>query len=158
VYDERVHSFEAANSELGSEFRMRVRVALRALQGIRYMRRLGNPLNYPWAAFGLISHKIVRYFCFLFLLIALITNLMVLSTPGYAAFFMVQITAYLLALLGLRKNLPRFFVKLTLVPAYFLMTNLAFAAAAFKFLQGETMATWEPRAGAQPSQHYKPAA
>jgi hypothetical protein len=36
------------------------------------------------------------------------------------------------------------------------MTNLAFAVAAFKFLQGETMATWEPRAGAQPSQHYKP--
>jgi hypothetical protein len=32
------------------------------------------------------------------------------------------------------------------------MTNLAFAVAAFKFLQGETMATWEPRAGAQPLQ------
>lgn len=158
VYDERVHSFEAANSELGSEFRMRVRVALRALQGIHYMRRLCNPFNYPRPAFSLISHKVIRYFCFVFLLIALITNLMVVSTPVYAAFFIVQIIAYLLALLGLRKSLSRLFPKLTLVPAYFFMTNLAFAVAAFKFLQGETMATWEPRAGAQPSEHYKPTA
>lgn len=152
VYDERVHSFEAANSELGSEFRMRVRVGLRALQGIGYMRRLCNPFNYPWAAFSLISHKVIRYFCFVFLLIALITNLMMVSTSGYAAFFTVQIIAYLLALLGSRKKLPRLFPKLTLLPAYFFMTNLAFAVAAFKFLQGETMATWEPRAGAQPLQ------
>src|SRR5690349_14885179 len=67
VYDERVHSFEVANSALGSEFRMRIRVALRVLQGIAYMRRLCNPVKYPWAAFSLISHKVVRYFCFLFL-------------------------------------------------------------------------------------------
>src|SRR5882757_1281630 len=52
VYDDRAHSFEVANSDLGSEFRMRVRVALRALQGITFMNRLCNPVNYPWAAFS----------------------------------------------------------------------------------------------------------
>jgi cellulose synthase/poly-beta-1,6-N-acetylglucosamine synthase-like glycosyltransferase len=150
VYDERVHSFEIANSELGSEFRMRVRVALRALQGITYMRRLCNPINYPWAAFGLISHKVVRYFCFLFLSVAFVTNLMLVSAPGYAALFIAQTMAYLLALVGWRKDLPRLFRKLTLIPAYFLMTNAAFTLAVIKFLQGETMATWQPRAGAQP--------
>ena len=40
VYDERVGASEAANKEMDSEFRMRVRVALRALQGLVYMRRL----------------------------------------------------------------------------------------------------------------------
>jgi hypothetical protein len=33
------------------------------------------------------------------------------------------------------------------------MSNAAFAIAAIKFLQGETMATWQPRAGAQPSRY-----
>ena len=156
VYDEHVHSSEVANTELGSEFRMRIRVGLRALQGITYMRRLCNPVNYPWAAFSLISHKLSRYFCFLFLFIAFLTNLMLAATPGYAGLFIAQTMTYLLALIGLRKGMP--FRKLTLIPAYLLMTNIAFAVGAIKFLQGETMATWEPRAGAQHAQRSNRAA
>ena len=158
VYDERAISAEVANSELGSEFRMRVRVALRALQGIAYMRRLSNPVNYPWAAFSLISHKIGRYLCFLFLPIALVTSLMLVAAPVYAALFVAQAMAYLLALAGLRKDLPELLRKLTLIPAYFLMTNVAFTFAVIKFLKGETMATWQPRGGAQSAERYNQAA
>jgi cellulose synthase/poly-beta-1,6-N-acetylglucosamine synthase-like glycosyltransferase len=158
VYDERVHSSEVANSELGQEFRMRVRVSLRALQGITYMRQLCNPFTYPWAAFSLISHKVSRYFCFLFLSIAFATNLMLISYPGYAVLFIAQAIAYLLALAGLRKGLPKLLRKVTSIPAYFLMTNAAFTVAAVKFLLGETMATWQPRAGAHPTQRYNQAA
>jgi cellulose synthase/poly-beta-1,6-N-acetylglucosamine synthase-like glycosyltransferase len=154
VYDERVHSFEVANSALGSEFRMRTRVALRALRGIAYMRGLCNPVNYPWTAFSLISHKVTRYFSFLFLPIAFVTNLMLASIPAYAALFVAQMIVYLLAIVGWRKDLPVFLRKLTFVPAYFLITNVAFAVAAFKYLQGETMATWQPRAGAQPAERF----
>jgi len=151
VYDERVHSSEVANSELSSEFRMRVRVSLRALQGMAYMRRLYNPINHPWAAFGLISHKVSRYFGFLFLSIAFAANLMLISNPGYVVLLIAQTMAYLLALLGLRKGLPKVCSRVTSIPAYFLMSNVAFTVAAIKFLQGETMATWQPRAGAQPA-------
>lgn len=157
VYDERVHSCEVANSELGSEFRMRVRVALRALQGIAYMRRLCNPIRYPWAAFSLISHKGIRYFSFVFLLFAFVTNLVLAPVSVYGAFFIAQIIAYLLAVVGLHKDLPGAFRKLTLIPTYFLVTNLAFMVAAIKFLKGDTMATWQPRAGAQSTQPYNQA-
>ena len=150
VYDERVHSTEVANSELRSESRMRIRVGLRALQGIAYMHRLCNPISYPGTAFSLISHKVIRYFCFLFLMTALITNLALVTTPVYTVLFVAQTVAYLLAIVGLRKDVPRLFGKLTLIPAYFLMSNAAFAVAAIKFLRGETMATWQPRAGAPP--------
>ena len=158
VYDERAHSFEVANSELGSEFRMRTRVGLRALQGITFMRRLCNPVKYPWTAFSLISHKVIRYFGFPFLLIVFLTNLMLLSMPYYAALFIAQMFAYLLAIVGLRNDLPRLFRKLTFIPAYFFITNVAFAAATIKFLQGQTMATWQPRAGAQTAEHINRAA
>lgn len=149
VYDDRARSAEVANSELGSEFRMRVRVALRALRGITYMRRLCNPFKYPLAAFSLISHKMIRYCGFFFLTIVFLTNLVLVSNPGYAALFIAQVTAYVLALVGWRKGLPNAVHRLTSLPSYFLATNAAFAVAAFKFLQGETMSTWQPRGGAQ---------
>jgi hypothetical protein len=113
------------------------------------MRRLCNPVNYPWTAFSLISHKVRRYFGFLFLPIAFVTNLMPVSTPLYATLFIAEMIVYLLALVGWRKDLSGPFRKLTLIPAYFLISNATFTIAAIKFLQGETMATWQPRAGAQ---------
>jgi hypothetical protein len=158
VYDERVHSSEVANSELGAEFRMRTRVGLRALQGITYMRRLCNPVNHPWTAFSLISHKVIRYFSFVFLPIVFLTNLMLVSTPVYAGLFVTQMIVYLLAFAGWRKNLSGPFRKLTFIPTYFLVTNAAFALAAIKYLQGKTMATWQPRAGAQTAERFNRAA
>src|SRR5438105_1258994 len=74
VFDERVRSSERANEELGSEFRMRVRVALRALRGLVYMRDALNVLHAPLSAFCIYSHKILRYLNFLFLTGALVIN------------------------------------------------------------------------------------
>jgi cellulose synthase/poly-beta-1,6-N-acetylglucosamine synthase-like glycosyltransferase len=148
VYDPRVISHEVANRQLGSEFRMRVRVALRALQGLIYMRRLLNPIRYPVAAFCLISHKLLRYMTFLFLPIALAANIkLAFAEPLYQWVLAVHLTVYVLALLGLLAGLPRLLRKITAVPSYFLLSNIAFSLAMLKFLRGETMATWRPRAG-----------
>jgi cellulose synthase/poly-beta-1,6-N-acetylglucosamine synthase-like glycosyltransferase len=148
VYDPRVISREVANRQLGSEFSMRVRVALRAFQGLIYMRRLLNPIRYPVAAFCLTSHKLLRYMTFLFLPIALAANInLAFAEPIYQWALAVHLTAYALALLGLLAGLPRLLRKFTTVPSYFLLSNIAFSLAMLKFLRGETMATWRPRAG-----------
>ncbi len=148
VYDPRVISCEMANRQLGSEFRMRVRVALRALQGLLYMRRLFNPARYSVAAFCLISHKLLRYMTFLFLPIALAANIkLAFAESLYQWVLAAHLMAYALALLGLMTGLPRLLRKITAVPGYFLLSNIAFTLAMLKFLRGETMATWRPRAG-----------
>lgn len=148
VFDSRVTSREAANTELTSEFRMRVRVALRALQGIAYMRRLLNPLRYPLASFCLVSHKVLRYLAFVFLLVALVCNIgLALSTPFYRVLLAMHLAGYALALIGLLSALPPWLRRITVVPSYLLMSHSAFTIAVFKFLRGETMATWRPRAG-----------
>ncbi|MHB8624066.1 MAG: glycosyltransferase family 2 protein [Sulfuricaulis sp.] len=148
VYDPRVISQEAANKQLGPEFRMRVRVALRALQGLIYMRRLLNPIHYPVAAFCLLSHKVLRYLTFLFLPIALAANFkLAFTTPIYRWILAAHLIVYGLALLGLVVGLPRILRKLTAVPSYFLLSNVAFSLAMLKFIRGETMATWRPRGG-----------
>jgi cellulose synthase/poly-beta-1,6-N-acetylglucosamine synthase-like glycosyltransferase len=148
VYDGRVEAQEVANEELSSEFRMRVRVALRALQGLAYMRRLLDPWRHPGAAFSLASHKLLRYGAFAFLPLAFATNAMLaVSSPWYRTLFVAQVLAYALALLGLWDGLPRALRALTIAPTYFIVSNVAFAVSAVKFLRGQTMATWKPRAG-----------
>ena len=148
VFDARARSMEQANSELSSEFRMRVRVALRALQGLGHMRKLLDPVRYPGAAFCLVSHKLLRYFGFLFLAGALAANVALAgAAPVYQGLLAVQLAAYALAALGMAGGGVPGLRKLSVVPAYVVMSYAAFAVATLKYLRGETMATWRPRAG-----------
>jgi len=148
VFDERVHSSERANQELGSEFRMRVRVALRALRGLVYMRQALNVVRAPLPAFCIFSHKILRYLSFLFLAGALMINaILAARNPSYIPLLLLQVAFYALALLGLTRNLPGALLRLTALPTYFLVSNVAFGIAAVRFARGDVVATWRPRAG-----------
>ncbi len=148
VFDPEARSTEQANAELRSEFGMRVRVALRALQGIVHMRRLLDPLRHPGVSFCLVSHKVLRYFAFVFLVSALLSNLaLAASTPFYRAVLLLHLASYGLAacgMLGIGTRRLRWF---TVAPAYLLMSYAAFAVATWRLLKGQTMATWKPRAG-----------
>ena len=148
VFDERVRSSERANEELGPEFRMRVRVALRALRGLVYMRQALNVVRAPLPAFCIFSHKILRYLSFLFLAGALVINgILAARNPSYIPLLLLQVAFYALALLGLTRNLPGVLRRLTALPTYFLVSNVAFGIAAVRFARGDVVATWRPRAG-----------
>jgi cellulose synthase/poly-beta-1,6-N-acetylglucosamine synthase-like glycosyltransferase len=147
VFDPQAASLEDGNEELQSEFSMRVRVALRALQGLVHMRRLLNPLRYPAASFCIVSHKVVRYMAFVFLAGALVSNLaLALDSPFYRGLLVGQLACYGLAACGL-VGIGRRLGILAVAPAYLLMSYWAFAVATWRFLRGQTMATWKPRAG-----------
>jgi cellulose synthase/poly-beta-1,6-N-acetylglucosamine synthase-like glycosyltransferase len=148
VYDERALSSEAANQELGQEFRMRVRVALRALRGLAYMRADLSVIRMPLAMFCIFSHKVLRYFGFAFLAGALLLNC-VLATRSqlFAYLLLAQLTCYALGLLGLSRSLPASLRMLTSLPTYFLMSNVAFGVATLRFVRGDVVATWRPRGG-----------
>jgi len=148
VFDERVRSSERANEELGSEFRMRVRVALRALRGLVYMRDALNVLHAPLSAFCIYSHKILRYLNFLFLTGALVINgVLAVGNAAYLPLLLLQVAFYALAILGLTRHLPGVLRRLTALPTYFLVSSVALGIAAVRFARGDVLATWRPRAG-----------
>lgn len=148
IYDPRVRSTELANSMLRPEFRMRVRVALRALQGLVHMRRLLNPLNHPVTAFCLVSHKVLRYIGFVFLIAALGSNLwLAFSSTPFRWVLILHAGCYGLALAAIAGIGGKWVRRVGLLPAYVLVSYAAFAMATLKFVRGRTMATWEPRAG-----------
>lgn len=148
VFDPLAESRETANAQLQSEFSMRVRVALRALQGLVHMRRLLNPLRFPATSFCLVSHKVLRYMAFVFLVTALASNLVLaIGSPFYQVLLVLHLLCYALAacgLLGVGRNTMG---MLSVAPAYLLMSYWAFAVASWRFVRGQTMATWKPRSG-----------
>ncbi len=64
---------DALTSE-SAEYRMRIRVALRALWALWDKRRLLNPLRFPLFSWQLASHKLLRYLSFLPLGVAALLN------------------------------------------------------------------------------------
>src|SRR5579864_2834063 len=70
---------EEALSNESAEYRMRVRVALRALWALWDKRALLNPLRFPLFSWQLASHKLLRYLSFLPLALAAFLNWLLLS-------------------------------------------------------------------------------
>ncbi len=148
VFEPGALAIEVPNSEISSEFRMRVRVALRALQGLSYMRRLMNPIAHPLTSFCLFSHKVVRYMGFLFMAAALIANfVLAIQSSIYVNILLLHLGCYAIAASGLCLNLPGPLGRVSRPSGYLLMSYAAFGVATFRFFRGDTMATWRPRAG-----------
>ncbi|WP_455389137.1 glycosyltransferase family 2 protein [Petrachloros mirabilis] len=148
VYEPDAVLYEPALSDATDEFRMRVRVSLRALWALYDKRNLLNPLRFPLFAWQLISHKLLRYGAFLPLIGLFVFNAFIAGEyQFYLWFFVLQTIAYSLVALGhMLRNSPTKASKL-LAPYYFVVLNLACALAFWKFLNRQKMVLWNPRGG-----------
>lgn len=146
VYEPAAILMEDSLSSVGSEYKMRVRVSLRAMWALLDMRHLLNPLNFPVYSWQLMSHKVLRYLAYVPMLLAFFTNLILLGEGIYNLLFLGQIIFYWLAYVG-HKNQDEdqpFYITL---PYYFVVLNLACAHAFIRFIKGEKQAVWNPRVG-----------
>lgn len=137
---------EEVLSETGKEFKMRVRVALRALWGIHDMRALLNPFKYGFFSIQLFSHKLLRYLACLFMAGLLISNIAIFySSSLYQLSALGQFLFYTAALVGAR--FPSFSTPVVVAPYYFCLLNISCVIALYKYLRGEKIVIWKPRAG-----------
>lgn len=148
VYEPDAVVYEPALSDGMEEFRMRVRVSLRALWALYDKRNLLDPLRYPLFAWQLISHKVLRYLAFLPLAGLFAFNALAFVQHGFLAEFLVlQLAAYALAAMGHMFRRSGAGASMLLAPYYFVVLNLACAVAFWKFLSGQKMILWNPRKG-----------
>jgi cellulose synthase/poly-beta-1,6-N-acetylglucosamine synthase-like glycosyltransferase len=148
VYEPMALLRERSVTDPRGEYRMRVRVALRALWAIRDRTDLLNPLRHGLFAWQLLSHKVLRYVAFLPLLCLLVVNaVLARHSTFYAALFAAQAACYLGALLGFllsgRGPVPRWLS----LPYYFVLIQAASCHALVKLLAGRKIVVWAPRAG-----------
>jgi cellulose synthase/poly-beta-1,6-N-acetylglucosamine synthase-like glycosyltransferase len=137
---------EESLTDDGAEFRMRVRVSLRALWALFDMRMLLNPFKFGLFSLQLFSHKVLRYLAFIPLAVAFLSNIALLGQ--HAIFNLVlfaQLAFYLLAWLG-HENTEQTNKWIGLAH-YFCLINIAAAIASYKFIKGEKIVIWKPRQG-----------
>lgn len=148
VYEPEAVVYEPALSRAADEFRMRVRVCLRALWAIYDKRRLLNPFRFPLFAWQLFSHKVLRYTAFVPLgVLFVLSGLAAFSHYHWRLLFLLEILGLAMAISGhLLRDLRGLASKL-LAPYYFLILNVACLVAFWKFVNGEKMTLWKPRAG-----------
>jgi glycosyltransferase involved in cell wall biosynthesis len=148
VYAPDALLMEAALGNAGSEYPMRVRVALRALWALHDMRALLNPFRQGLFSLQLVSHKLLRYLAFIPLLLVFIANILLLrADPVYPVLFGGQLLFYFLAWFGYysegKGSSPRYLA----LPYYFTLLNLASMHAVWRYLKGEKQVIWKPREG-----------
>lgn len=146
TYCEEAVAREAALGWHADEFRMRVRVSLRALHALVATRALLNP-RHGLFAFQLFVHKVVRYLLIVPLAAALVCGALLAASPVYAAIFGLQLAAYTLAAVGWLSG-GRIRLRLVFVPFYFSLVNVAAGAALVGFVRGQHQVVWTPRKGA----------
>lgn len=146
AYCEQALLNEESLSSSQSEFRMRVRVSLRAYWAMLDMKHLFNPFKYGLFSLQLTSHKLLRYLAFMPLLTVFISNGFITGEGTfYSATFMLQILFYgaaaFVALNDGTKN------RILGLAHYFCLINIASAMAFIKFIKGEKIVLWKPRVG-----------
>ncbi len=146
VFEPDAVLYEESLSESRAEFRMRVRVTLRAFWAIWDKRKLLNPKVFPLYSWQLLSHKLLRYF-----------SVIPLSIGAGLAFF------------GARESTPEFIVAVLFTTGivaalmgtfppfnkvgafrfchYFALLNMASVVAALRFVKRDKITIWKPRLG-----------
>jgi cellulose synthase/poly-beta-1,6-N-acetylglucosamine synthase-like glycosyltransferase len=145
IYCESALLNEESLSNSQSEFRMRVRVSLRAYWAMKDMKHLFNPFTYGLFALQITSHKLLRYIAFIPLLLAFVSNGFITHNAFYALTFLIQILFYgSAAFVSLNDGTNNRWLGLA---NYFCLINIASAMAFVKFLKGEKIVLWKPRVG-----------
>lgn len=148
VYEPDAVLFEPALAFAADEFRMRIRVSLRALWALYDKRVLLNPFRNALFAWQLWSHKVLRYGAFFPLAGLVVFNaLLIDDAHSYFWFFALQVLAYGLAALGHWLSHVPGVPSRALTPYYFVILNAACAVALWKFVKGQKMVVWKPRGG-----------
>lgn len=148
VYDDAAVLREPTLGSASQEYRMRVRVALRALWALLDLRALFNPVRHPLFSWQLASHKLLRYTAFLPQVVALLSNGLLLgSGPSFQLLFGAQLLFYALAFLGWQLDRHGRSHPLATAPYYITLLNLSCAHASWKFLRGKKQVLWQPRTG-----------
>jgi len=148
VYEPEALLWESSLKEAGDEYRMRVRVSLRAFWALFDMRKLmapGNDLLFCWQLW---SHKVLRYLCFVFLIAAYASNALLLEVGFFPrVIFALQTGGYAVAIAApfLERNGVK--SRVFTFARYFMLLNLAAAHAFFKFILGKKQVMWTPRKG-----------
>lgn len=143
VQDPRAIVSDQMPCTIEGELRARVRMTARNWAGIFSRSRLLNPVRFPGTAWGLISHKFLRWMTPFFLAGAFLINGWLAAHGGLVPLLLVQSCFYLAALVGWRRSGRQRCERIFGYPFAFCLANLGFFLGAMRSLRGEKVIAYK---------------
>jgi len=147
VFDPRVRAFEKSAEKNNEEFRRRVRISNRCYNSFLWMKNSIFAMSF-FNVFKFVSHKLLRWYTFLFLLLVFVLNVVgyyLNESTAFQYLLLLQILFYLSALLGTQEKIIRKLGavgKFCNVTYYFVSANFATMIGIIKSFQGIKTAVW----------------
>ena len=134
---------EEISKEIITEFRRKVRFAATNFQTLKNFKSLLIPKNFL-LSYILFSHKVIRWFVPLLLIILFVVNTLLLNYDSfYRIIFYFQIVFYLSALIGYVLNKLKINISIFSIVYYYVFTNLALLIGLIKFLANKNAKIWD---------------
>lgn len=128
-------------------FNTKVRTVTLDTRSLFLCRAILNPFQYPLYAWGLISHKLLRWLVPYFLIVLLAINLLLLGYAFYNLTLAVQILFYSLAVIGYLRQQRHKLPGIVRSPFFFCLINLAALVGVAQFVMGRKAGRWRPVRG-----------
>ena len=142
-YDPQAIAFEESAPSIEGEMGRRIRIGLGNYQACFTMTWLLNPAN-GWRFFSYISHKLLRWFVPHLMLVALLSNLMLLEQGIYCVLLALQVTFYALALYGYRKHKKGHGLPPTVsLVVFFTTMNYALGVGFVRYFTTNIQGSWQ---------------
>jgi poly-beta-1,6-N-acetyl-D-glucosamine synthase len=134
---------EDVSKEIITEFRRKVRFAATNFQTLKYFKGLLFPQK-PLVSFALWSHKLIRWFVPLLLILLFISNAIAKDFGQlYNVIFLAQVLFYASALLGYLFKLLKINVAFFSIIYYYVVTNIALLIGLIRFLSKKQASIWQ---------------
>jgi poly-beta-1,6-N-acetyl-D-glucosamine synthase len=143
VYSPEARAIEEVADDYRVEYRRKIRNNAIDLSTIKYIKALLKPSR-GFTAYALWSHKIIRWFSPVFLILLFVSNAVLLNTNEFInILFYLQVAFYLSSVVGYL--LSRMNVRL--VPFnlsfYFVLINMALLVGIYRFITNQQKAHWQ---------------
>jgi cellulose synthase/poly-beta-1,6-N-acetylglucosamine synthase-like glycosyltransferase len=143
VFDPAVVVEETSSSTHASEVKMRARIATRNVTGLATYGKYLRP-RYGFAAYQLLVHKYLRVFCWVPMLVALITNVLLLDVTPYNFLLIAHVAMYALAFAGYVNVKFGRQSRVTYIFYYFVLLNYMCMIGFINYTRGIRRPTWTP--------------
>ncbi|SFI27201.1 glycosyltransferase family 2 protein [Planctomicrobium piriforme] len=148
VFEEAAVANEETAPSIQAEFQRRTRIGAGGFQSLCWLSPLLSP-KYGRVAWAFWSHKVLRWLCPLFMVVALATNIALAGEPGYGWLLVAQATFYGVAISGNRVDGIGPVAKLFRLCAMFAGMNAALAVGFWRWLGKQQTGAWARTARSQ---------
>ncbi len=146
IYEPSAIASETGSSNMGEEWKRKVRICAGGFQAIGQFSFLLTPSRFNLLSFQFISHRLLRWAVVPFILpvLFILTGMAArLGNMAFQVFFCLQIIAYALAAVGLLFIKGQKMPTLVGIPLQFAMMNAAAYAGLWRYIRGSQSAVWE---------------